>query len=87
MKLTIYTMPYCKTCSEKLPLVRHFCRDFNVSLVENDLRDTNMKELIELKLHGIPCVRAEDGRQLITDEITREALQTLCATDIEEIKE
>lgn len=46
-----------------------------------------MKELVELKLHGVPCVRTEDGRELLAEEITKDALHALCATDIEEIKE
>lgn len=87
MKLIIYTMPYSNVCAEKLPIVQHFCRDFGVTLVEQDLRDTNMKELVELKLHSVPCVRTEDGRELLDEEITKDALHALCATDIEEIKE
>lgn len=86
MNIKLYTMPYSLLSKQKTNLVKKFCEENNIGLEIVDIALYNIKDLIELKLHGIPCVRNEEGKELIDKLITTENLHTLCATDIEENK-
>lgn len=56
----LYTMPNCKTCHKVSPVVKAICKELNIPLMENSLKDSSKKDLEALSLHGLPTLRFND---------------------------
>lgn len=81
MKLVYYTMPYSQLAQEQLAKFIHFCEEKNIEYKIFDLKDiTKPQELMDLRLHGIPTIRRDDGEyREIVGKFNKVDLETLCA--------